>query len=198
MLRQNSSLHSETTLPAAAEMERLVSLAEKWGMEAGYLDIDGRIDERILLPIRAASERIFGGTEIDRKRLAPRLEYLEAQYTNALRIRDFYRERYLVGNGDANQSGGILRGLRTWFSAWLECQAASLLLRRRGPELQKLHADLYELESRGLAAQEWEGAATMAVKANYEYQKTRAALARPRREMSRDSGEALRVIYRAN
>jgi hypothetical protein len=179
-----------------AELDGLMTAAVRWGMEAGFLGIDGRFEERMAPLLAEASERVFDECEAGRERLAPELEALEARLRQALGVREEFRERY--GNSGLPATAGPLRRLRSFVWDWLDYHAACNFLRRAQPGLRELRTRFDRADAQRRAAGEWRKSAMVTLRANHEYQKARAALARQSEERIHDTRDALRIVGRAN
>ena len=177
------------------EMETLMSTVGKWGMEAGFLGLDDYLEPRLAALVREGAERLFGSCASERDRLRVELETVESDWERAARQTEGYRARM----GTLRAGRGLLTALRTWYWDFRECRAARTRCGEREPALRKARVDLAAAERKCGEAQAWSEIAIQALRANYGFQKARAASLRPEKEMSNDTRETRHfVLHRAN
>lgn len=162
------------------ETERVTALAADWGMEAGFLGVDGRIEPRLSAILDDCLRRLFGDFEAERDRAAADIESGEAALDEARQAIEQYRSRYGV-DGQRLRAGWVRR-LRTWL--WLRAAYRSGLVRARKElaRLREARPRFENAEIRRKSAAIWRQAAMQAAMANFEFQRQRAALARERKE----------------
>lgn len=83
-----------------SELSALTATVAKWGMEAGFLGIEGHLEGRVSALVREASVRWFGNCEAGRDLWLCRVESIEKEYDNASRkIADCRQNRDLARRG---------------------------------------------------------------------------------------------------
>ena len=179
------------------EIESLMKQVAKWGMEAGFLDIDGHLEARLQPLLRDASAARFGYCETECDSRASRLENLEAEWCSAQRTVAGYRARY--GIEAAATQGRHWRRLRNWIWDYRDYCAARAICRRRAPLVRQLREEFDGLERKRRTAAQWRETAAQALRANYEFHRARAARLRPEKENRHDTRELHQVVLqRAN
>jgi hypothetical protein len=175
-----------TTHSSHSEMETLTAQVGKWGMEAGFFDLEDHLEPRLAALIRDSSEKLFGNCEAELDCLQSALDSAEIEWSAASRVVERPRP-------------GLFRRLCFWLRNAREYRAACGACRRLEPELRKLRLDLDAARSARNAAAEWRKHASETLPANYQFQKNRAALARPAKETSHDTRETRNlIVQRAN
>jgi hypothetical protein len=179
----------------ATEMGKLTSIVRKWGMEAGFLGLEDDFEPRLAALVVEAAARLYGNAEADLGRLRSELDSVESEWDQAAHRVAAYRSRF----GAAAARGGWWNRLRAWFWDFRECRAARTQCKRREPVLAKTRLELAAAERKARQAQEWREIATRALRAQYEFEKARAACLRPEKEMTYDRGETRHfVLHGAN
>jgi hypothetical protein len=191
--------HAESTLPVpgdqGSEMGKLSSIVGKWGLEAGFLQLQDDFEPRLEALVLEAAARLYGNAEADLGRLRSELDSVESEWDQAAHQVATYRSRFDA----ARARGGWWNRLRAWFWDFRECRAARVQCKRRGPVLAKTRLELAAAERKARQAQEWREIATRALRAHYEFEKARAACLRPEKETTYDRGETRHfVLHGAN
>jgi len=162
------------------EMEQLMALAAKWGLEAGFLGIDGHFEPRMQALLEESVKRLFGDFEAERDRLMAALESAETAWDQAQAVITQYRSRYgSEGNGERR---GWLHRLRNWRWQTRDYRSAIVISRREAPNLRQLRLSLANIERTRRAATGWRETAAHGLRANFEFQQQRAVIARGRKE----------------
>lgn len=162
------------TAPAAAkELAELTTVVTRWGIEAGFLGIDGHLEGRLPALVREASLRLFGNCEAERDRLICQIEAAERDCEEFARRTEETREKR------ESARRGLFARLRSWWAGLVWSRAVHRMQRRQEPELRekRLRFELAEVARR--EACDWREMATQSLRANFEYHQTRAALVRP-------------------
>lgn len=186
--------------PTGKELAELTATVSRWGMEAGFLGIEGHFEERIMALVREASVRLFGNCEAERDRLLCRIEAMEKEMEESARkVEECGKERHGV-----HGRLGPIAWLRTWLSERTEINEARSVRQRNEPDLRKAHLDFELTERTRRDAAEWREMATQSLRASYEYHRERAALVRPQtsqleKEEHHDTRDNRQfVVHRAN
>ncbi len=197
MWRKHSNAIETAFKGTPQEIDSLMKQAARWGLEAGFLGIDGQLEPRIQALLREAAARCFGYCEADRDSLLARLENLEAEWNDEQRTVSEYRARY--GLETVVLSGRRWRRLRTWIWDYRDYCAARAVCRRLSPVVRRLREEFDALERKRRAAAEWRETSAQALRATYEFQRARAARLRPEMENGHDARELHQcVLRRAN
>ena len=169
----------EATKPAASatakELAELTTVVTRWGMEAGFLGIDGQLEGRLPALLSEASMRLFGPCEAEREQLLCQIEAAEKEQEKAALRLDEIRARR-----ESTRTGWFGR-LRLWWAELTRSQAESRTRRRQEPELRqkRVKFELADLTRR--EACQWREMAMQSLRATFEYHKTRAALVCPQK-----------------
>lgn len=176
-------------LPATAqELADLTAVVSRWGMEAGFLGIEGHLEDRLAALVRESSVRLFGNCDAERDRLLVQIEAAEKEIEDTAREAEKRREVRKSIRGRFN----LLARIQLWFAELAGAKAARSLRRRNGPEVRQARLKFELADCARRDANEWREMATQSLRANYEYHKTRAALVRPatqntEKELSHDA-----------
>ena len=162
------------------EMEQLMTLAAQWGLEAGFLGIEGHLEPRMQVLLKESVKRVFGDFEAERDRLMAELDSAETAWDQAQKVITEYRSRY--GSGANGERAGWLRRLRSWLWQTRAYRSAIAISRREAPVLRELRPNLASVECTRRAANDWRETAAHGLKANFEFQRQRAVIARGRKE----------------
>jgi hypothetical protein len=188
--------------PAGTELAELTAKVVRWGMEAGFLGIEGHLEGRVQALVREATVRVFGNCDAERDRLVCRIEAMEQELEDSARkveevraVRDSMRSRR-----------GLLGWVLSWFAGRSELSGAQAAGRRNDPELRKARLDLEMAECTRRNAAEWREMAVQYLRVTYEYQKARAAVVRPQdarsekeKEQTNDTRDNRQfIVHRAN
>ncbi len=178
-----------------SELSALTATVAKWGMEAGFLGIEGHLEGRVSALVREASVRWFGNCEAGRDLWLCRVESIEKEYDNASRkIADCRQNRDLARRG-----GSRIAVLRAWLIELMAYRSARALRRRRNAELQTARQELETAERTRRDASEWREMSAQSLRATYEYHKARAAMVCPEREQNYATREDRQfIVHRAN
>lgn len=185
---------------AGKELSELTAMVSNWGMEAGFLGIEGHLEGRLLALLREASVRLFGNCEAERDRLLCRIEAMEKEMEESARGVEKCRERHNAIGGRLS----LIARLHAWFSHRAEISEARSVCRRNEPDLRKAHLDFEVAERTRRDAAEWREMAAQSLRASYEYHKERAALVRPEtsqleEEQNHDTRDNRQfIVHRAN
>ncbi len=180
---------------SSVELAKLTAIVGKWGMEAGFLGLEDRLEPRLESMVREAAGVLFGNFETESDRLRSELEAAESEWDQAAHRVAAYRSRF----GAHRENGGWWTGLRCWFWDFRECRAANARCRRCEPILREKRLELAAAERKRRQAREWCEVAAPALRARYEFEKARAAAVRPDKEMTHDTRETRQfVVHRAN
>lgn len=166
-----SSRHVAPAL--AQELAKLTAVVVRWGMEAGFLGIDGQLDGRLPALVKEASLRLFGNCDAERDRLLSQIEGAEREQEESARRLQELRDRLQV------MRLGWCTRLRLWWQDLAGTRADRRMHRAQDPELRgrRLKFEMVELTRR--EACEWREMAMQSLRASFEYHQTRAALVRP-------------------
>lgn len=195
MLHRLDKTAQATVPPTGKELAELTVTVSRWGMEAGFLGIDGHLEGRVLALVREASVRLFGNCEVERDRLLCRIEAMEKEYEES--------SRKIEESGTRHEAFRGRRGLFAWLWAWFTDPAnsreARSMHRRNDQELRKSRLDFEIAECARRDACEWREMAAQSLRASYEYHKARAAVVRPEMERNHDTrGNRQFIVHRAN
>ena len=179
MLRGDAHNFSGTTAAAAREMEQLMVLAAQWGMEAGFLGIDAHLEPRVQALLDESVKRLYGDFEAGHDRLMAELDDAETAWDQAQAVIAEYRCRY--GTGANGERSSWLGRLRNWLWQTRDYRSAMAISRREASVLRQLRLDLANVEPTRRAADGWRETAARGLKANFEFQRQRAAIARGRK-----------------
>lgn len=195
-MRQLRNEPTPTAVPSTgAELTALTATVSRWGMEAGFLGIEGHLEGRVSALVREASVRLFGNCEAERDRLLCQIEAIEAEYEASDRriaacrqTRDTTRGRW-----------GWIAALWAWYAELSAYAAARALRARKDPDLLAARLAFENAERARRNACEWREMAAQSLRASYEYHKVRAAMVRPEKEENYDTHENRQfVVHRAN
>jgi hypothetical protein len=190
MWRRHSEPAHAPVPSAASELGVLTATALRWGLEAGFLGIEGHLEGRVLALVREASVRLFGNCEAERDRLLCEIEAMEKEYEDASRRIAECRE-----NRERSRGGrSWIAVLRACLAELLALRAARALRRRRNPELRTVRREFETAERTRRDASEWREMAAQSLRATYEYHKIRAAIVRPEKEQTHDTRENRQFI----
>jgi hypothetical protein len=165
---------------APREMEQLMALAAQWGLEAGFLGIEGHLEPRMQALLEVSVNRLFGYFEAEHDRLMAEIDSAETAWDQAQQAITQYRSRYGTGpNGDRT---GWLHRLRNWLWQTRDYRSAIAISRREAPNLRQLRLSIASVELTRRAANGWRETAAHGLRANFEFQQQRAVIARGRKE----------------
>ncbi len=168
----------ESTRPAAPataqELAELTTVVTRWGMEAGFLGIDGQLEGRLPALLSEASIRAFGPCEAEREQLLFQIEAAEKDREQAALRLDEIRARR-----ESARTGWFGR-LRLWWAELTGSQAESRTRRRQEPELREKRIKFEVADLTRREACQWREMAMQSLRATFEYHQTRAALVRPK------------------
>lgn len=177
----------DTTIIAAAtiatgpgDMDQLIAVAAQWGLEAGFLGLDGHVEARMQMLLHDTQKRLFGDFEAERDRLMAELNSAETAWSQTQQVIARYRSRY--GEGPRGERAGRLRQLRNWVWQTRDYRSANAISRREAPVLRELRRGISNVERTQRAAHVWRETAIQGLKATFEFQRQRAAMARARKE----------------
>jgi hypothetical protein len=183
------------------ETERLTREVGRWGVEAGFMGTDDEnVQTRLEGLIRQSSIGLYGDCDVEIDRIHSELESIEIEWNAASRTVIAYR-------AGIEFHGGLIGRFLARIRAFRDYRDACCVRRRLEPELRKLRLDLGDAESRRSAAAEWQTHTSKTLLANYRFQKSRGAMARPveinndnnKEENSHDTREARNfIVHRAN
>lgn len=206
MNTQSTEVGNEHPSALPGETERLTREVARWGMEAGFLGMDDEnVQTRLAGLIRQSSITLYGDCAVEIRRIQSELEAKEIEWLTASRTSTTYR-------AGIEFHGGPIRRFLARIRAYRDYRDACRVCRRLAPELRRLRLDLGDVESRRNAAAEWQTHAAETLLANYRFQKSRGAKARPveiskdeinfnkkNEENSHDTREARNfIVHRAN
>jgi hypothetical protein len=154
--------------------------AAQWGLEAGFLGIDGHLEPRMQALLEESVKRLFGDFEAERDRLMAEIGSAETAWDQAQQVITLYRSRY--GTGAEGERAGWLRRLRNWLWQTRDYRSAIAISRREAPALRELRLSLANVERTRRVANGWRETAAKGLGANFEFQQQRAAIARGRKE----------------
>jgi len=180
MPRGDTNNFSGASAASPRQMEQLMTLAAQWGLEAGFLGIDGHLEPRIQALLEESVKRLFGDFEAERDRLMAELDSAETAWEQAQEVISEYRSRY--GTGANGERSSWLRRLRRWLWQTRDYRSAIAISRREAPLLRDLRLGLANVERTRRAADGWRETAAHGLRAIFEFQRQRAAIARGRRE----------------
>src|SRR5580704_7381484 len=150
--------------PTAQELAELTAVVSRWGMEAGFLGIEGHLEGRVLALVRESSVRLFGNCEAERDRLLCQIEALEKEHEESEQEFERSRETRESSRGRL----GPLARLRLWFAELAGSNAVASLRRRNDPDLRQARLKFELAECARRDAAEWREMATQSLRANYE------------------------------
>lgn len=189
--RRNNTTPEVSSRPAIAQagsdMETLMNQVCRWGLEAGFLGIDAHLEPRLAALVRETTNRKFGNYEAERDRLLSELEGLEKSYEEAV-------EAVAKSARSGESVKGIAKRVRAWFTGIYDYRTARDRCRQLRPQIDRAKRDYETAELRRREACEWRETATQGLRANYEFQKARAAAVRTEKEQSHDHRENRRYI----
>jgi len=197
--KQNESVPTPVR-STASELGALTATVSRWGMEAGFLGIEGHLEGRVSALVRETSVRLFGNCEADRDRWLCQIESIEKEYDDAARRIAACRENRDLARGGLSR----IASLRAWLTELMAHRAARTLRRRRNPDLQTARREFETAERARRYASEWREMSAQSLRATYEYHKARAAMVRPEqvrpeKEQSHDTRENHQfIVHRAN
>jgi hypothetical protein len=169
----------EATRPAvpamAQELAELTTVVTRWGMEAGFLGIDGQLEGRLPALLSEASMRLFGPCEAEREQLLCQIEAAEKAREQAARRLDEVRARR------ESAGAGWFGRLRLWWTEWIGSHAESRTRRRQEPDLREKRVKFEIADLTRREACQWREMAMQSLRATFEYHQTRAALVRAER-----------------
>ena len=171
---------SGTNAAGACEMEQLMGMAAQWGLEAGFLGIDGHLEPRMQALLEESVKRLFGDFDAERDRLMAELDAAGTAWDQAQAVIAEYRCRY--GTGANGERSSWLGRLRNWLWQTRDYRSAIAISRREVPVLRERRLSLANIERTRLAANGWRETAALGLRANFEYQRQRAVIARGRKE----------------
>ena len=160
---------------SSVEMSDLTARVAKWGMETGFLGLEHSVEPMLTSLVHEAARRLFGSSETELSRLRSELDTLEAEWEQTAHRVAAYRSRF----GELVKSYGWLTGFRAWFWDFREFRAARRLCRQREPEMKSIRSGFATAERVAKAAKEWCEIASQALRAQYDFEKARAAALRP-------------------
>ncbi len=161
--------------PTAQELTDLTAIVSRWGMEAGFLGIEGHLEGRLSALVRESSVRLFGNCDAERDRLLCQIEAVEKEYEESAREIEKCRE----GSESIRGRLGLVARMRLWFAVFTGSRAVRSLRRRNDPDLRQARLKFELAECARRDACEWREMAAQSLRASYAYHKTRAALVRP-------------------
>jgi len=184
-------------LPDAAgayprEMEQLMALVAEWGLEAGFLGIDGHLEPRMEALLDESVKRLFGDLEAARDRLMAELDSAETAWNQAHQVIKEYRCESAWQAGRASW----LRRFRHWLWQTQDYGSAIAVSRREATVMNELRLNLANVERSRRAANAWRETAANSLRASFEFQQERAAIARERKEDSIDGHDTKHFLAR--
>jgi hypothetical protein len=180
---------------SGSEMAKLTAMVVKWGMEAGFLGLEDRLEPRLESMVREAADLLFGRFESESECLRSELEATESEWEQAAYRVAAYRSRFGAPRGTECWWTRV----RCWFWDFREYRAAGARCSRCEPILREKRRELAAAERKRRQAREWCEIAAPALRARYEFEKARAAAVRPDKEMTYDTRETHQfVACRAN
>jgi hypothetical protein len=177
---ENKAALIATQFDEHRELEGLMTVAAQWGLESGFLGIEGHPEARMTALLEEASRRLFGDPSAERVRLMAEIEPAQNDWNQAQQVISGYRSRY--GSQAHGERIGLVRRLRHWLWNSRDYRSAVRVIRRRTPQLRDLRTKLDVVEATHRAAGAWRETAAPALKATFEYQNQRAGIARARKE----------------
>jgi len=175
----NKSSVAKAAGPDHREMEQLMALPAQWGLEAGFLGIDGHLGPWTQALLQESVKRMFGDFESERDRLMSEIESAERAWDQAQDVITEHRARY--GAGSNGERSSWLRQFRSWIWQTRDHRSATTISRREAPVLRELRLSLANAQRTRRAANSWREMAANGLRANFEYQQQRAAIARERK-----------------
>lgn len=184
---------------SGAEMAKMTASVAKWGLEAGFLGLEDRLEPRLAAMVREAAMRLFGNCEAETARLRSEMVTAETEWQQAALQIAAWRSR--LNQPEAKR--GWLKGLYSWFVDFREYRTASGRYERNEPVFRSKRQELAAAELKTRQANEWGEISLQALRAHYEFEKARAASLRPEKEIVHDTREDTIetrhfVVHRAN
>ena len=147
----NKSSVAKAAGPDHREMEQLMALPAQWGLEAGFLGIDGHLGPWTQALLQESVKRMFGDFESERDRLMSEIESAERAWDQAQDVITEHRARY--GAGSNGERSSWLRQFRGWIWQTRDHRSATAISPRDAPVLRELRLSLANPERR--AANSW-------------------------------------------
>ncbi len=180
---------------SGSEMAKMTVSVAKWGLEAGFLGLEDRLEPRLAAMVREAAMRLFGNFEAETARLRSEMETAETEWQQAALQIAAWRSRL----DRPETSRGWIKRLCSWVFDFREYRTACARHDRNEPVFRSKRQELATAELKARQANEWCEVSLPALRAHYEFEKARAASLRPEQEIVSDTRETRQfVVHRAN